>query len=40
MEVRDVAEVEIYLEKSIELTLLFDSGHALEERILREQFSV
>lgn len=40
IEVRNVTEVEIYLEKSIASTLLFDSGHALDERILREQFSV
>jgi NAD+ kinase len=40
IEVRNVTEVEIYLEKNIASTLLFDSGHALDERILREQFSV
>lgn len=40
IEVRNVTEVEVYLEKSIVSTLLFDSGHALDERILREQFSV
>jgi NAD+ kinase len=40
IEVRDVQEVEVYLEKSIVSTLLFDSDHALEERILKEQFYI
>ncbi len=37
-EVRDVGEVEILEDRSIELTLLFDPEHALEERVLKEQF--
>lgn len=37
-EVRDVASVEIREAPEIGLTLLFDAGHSLEERILNEQF--
>jgi NAD+ kinase len=37
-EVRDVREVEIVEDRSIALTLLFDPEHALEERVLKEQF--
>ncbi len=37
-EVRDVREVEILEDRSIALTLLFDPEHALEERVLKEQF--
>lgn len=37
-EVRDVAVVEISEAPEINLTLLFDAGHGLEERILTEQF--
>jgi NAD+ kinase len=37
-EVRDVREVEIFEDRSIDLTLLFDPEHALEERVLKEQF--
>jgi NAD+ kinase len=37
-EVRDVREVEIVEDRSIALTLLFDPQHALEERVLKEQF--
>jgi NAD+ kinase len=37
-EVRDVAEVEIFEDRSIALTLLFDPEHALEERVIKEQF--
>jgi NAD+ kinase len=37
-EVRDVREVEIFEERSIALTLLFDPEHALEERVIKEQF--
>jgi NAD+ kinase len=36
--VRDVASVEIREAPEIGLTLLFDAGHGLEERILNEQF--
>jgi len=38
IEVRDVREVEIYEDRSIAMTLLFDPEHALEERVLKEQF--
>lgn len=37
-EVRNVAEVEISVAPEKEVTLLFDSDHNLEERILNEQF--
>ena len=37
-EVRDVAQVEITMDHTISLHMLFDSGHSLDERILREQF--
>ncbi len=38
VEVRDVAKVEIRLDKERSLTLLFDPEHALDERIAMEQF--
>jgi NAD+ kinase len=38
-EVRDVAHVAIREDRSQPLTMLFDEGHGLDERILREQFS-
>ncbi|MEA3003751.1 MAG: kinase [Sphingomonadales bacterium] len=38
-EVRDVAEVEIRVDRSLELILLFDPEHALDERITMEQFT-
>ena len=37
-EVRDVIRVDAYEDKTIELNLLFDPAHSLEERILNEQF--
>jgi len=37
-EVRDVVRVDAYEDRSIELKLLFDPAHSLEERILNEQF--
>jgi NAD+ kinase len=37
-EVRNVSEVQITEDRSIALTLLFDPQHALEERVLKEQF--
>jgi NAD+ kinase len=37
-EVRDVRDVEIVEDRSIALTLLFDPEHALDERVLKEQF--
>ena len=39
-EVRDIALVEVTEDRSTPLSLLFDAGHALDERILREQFAV
>jgi NAD+ kinase len=39
-EVRHVARVDIREDRSKPLTMLFDEGHALDERILREQFSL
>ena len=39
VEVRDVAKVEIRLDKERSLTLLFDPEHALDERITLEQFA-
>ena len=38
VEVRDVAKVEIKLDRERSLTLLFDPEHALDERIAMEQF--
>ncbi|MDJ0946364.1 MAG: NAD kinase [Kiloniellales bacterium] len=37
-EVREVARVEVREDRAVSLTLLFDPGHNLEERILMEQF--
>ncbi|WP_291854646.1 NAD kinase [Bradyrhizobium sp.] len=37
-EVRDVRSVDIQMDHSIGMTVLFDPGHSLDERILREQF--
>ena len=38
-EVRDVRRVEVLTDKTISMRMLFDPGHSLEERILREQFT-
>src|SRR3954452_8428190 len=38
-EVRDVASVRVGVDRSLELTLLFDPEHALDERITMEQFT-
>ncbi len=38
-EVRDVAEVKVAIARELEMTLLFDPGHALDERIVTEQFA-
>jgi len=38
-EVRNVTAVEVREDRARRMTLLFDKGHSLEERILREQFS-
>ncbi|WP_027554597.1 NAD kinase [Bradyrhizobium sp. Cp5.3] len=37
-EVRDVRRVEVLADRTISMRMLFDPGHSLEERILREQF--
>ena len=39
-EVRDVADVEVAEDRSVDLRMLFDAGRSLEERVLSEQFSV
>ena len=39
-EVRDVSTVEVSVDRSTALTLLFDPEHALDERIAMEQFAV
>jgi NAD+ kinase len=40
LETRDVVAIDIREDSTAELTLLFDQGHALDERVLREQFNV
>ena len=37
-EAREVRRVEVLSDKTISMRMLFDPGHSLEERILREQF--
>jgi NAD+ kinase len=37
-EVRDIAQVRLEIAREHELTLLFDPGHSLDERIVSEQF--
>ncbi len=37
-EVRHVLSVDVHEDQSVSLTMLFDQGHNLEERILKEQF--
>ena len=37
-EMRDVSSVEIGMDPTISIPMLFDPGHSLDERILREQF--
>jgi NAD+ kinase len=39
-EVRDVSRVEVEMDRSVSMNLLFDPGHSLDERILSEQFGV
>jgi NAD+ kinase len=39
LEVRDVHTVEVCVDRSLALTLLFDPEHALDERITTEQFA-
>jgi len=38
-EVRDVTAVDVIEDRTITMTLLYDAGHNLDERILSEQFS-
>jgi NAD+ kinase len=38
-EVRDVRAVDVFEDRSITMTMLYDAGHNLDERILTEQFS-
>jgi NAD+ kinase len=38
-EVRDVSCVDVAEDRSISMTMLFDAGHSLDERILAEQFT-
>ena len=38
VEVRDVREVDIRMDRTMSMRMLFDQGHSLDERILREQF--
>ncbi|SES92899.1 NAD+ kinase [Oceanicella actignis] len=38
-EVRDVARVHVRIEPAVTHELLFDPGHGLEERLIREQFA-
>ncbi|APE28909.1 NAD kinase [Aurantiacibacter gangjinensis] len=38
-EIRDIAEVQIEVAHEMEMTLLFDPGQALDERIVAEQFA-
>jgi NAD+ kinase len=37
-EVRDVLAVDVKMDHAVDMHLLFDRGHSLDERILREQF--
>jgi NAD+ kinase len=37
-EVRDVTSVDVAEDRSVAMTMLFDQGHSLDERILAEQF--
>ena len=37
-EIRDVVSVEVAEDSAIDLYLMFDPGHALDERIISEQF--
>ena len=37
-EVRSVRSVDVEMDHSVSIDLLFDPGHSLDERILREQF--
>jgi len=37
-EIRHVIDVEVKEKRSVSINMLFDKGHSLEERVLREQF--
>jgi NAD+ kinase len=39
-EVRDVADVRVAEDRHVSITMLFDAGRSLEERVLAEQFAV
>lgn len=39
-ELRDIAEVSVEIAPELRLTLLFDRGHSLDDRIVTEQFQV
>ncbi|MCA6288226.1 MAG: NAD kinase [Phenylobacterium sp.] len=39
-EVRDVVEVKVAEDREVSMTMLFDAGRGLQERVLAEQFSV
>ncbi len=38
-EVRSIRQVDVRMDRSVDMRLLFDPGHSLDERILREQFA-
>ncbi|HWD26031.1 MAG TPA: NAD kinase [Rhizomicrobium sp.] len=38
LEARDVTSVDVQEDRSVGMTMLFDAGHSLDERILAEQF--
>jgi NAD+ kinase len=38
LEVRDVTRVDVAEDRTREMTMLFDAGHSLDERVLAEQF--
>jgi NAD+ kinase len=38
IEVRDVRRVEVAEDRSVTMTMFFDAGHSLDERVLQEQF--
>jgi NAD+ kinase len=40
VEVRNVTGVDIAEDRSVSMTMLFDEGHSLDERILAEQFVI
>ena len=37
-EIRHVVDIEVKEMRSVSINMLFDKGHSLEERVLREQF--